>query len=155
MKELNITEYLDKLDLKFKNIIGTPKFCNQKTQIDVVECVSLCILDFVKKKNSFSIKDIWFAKFSVDHVYETFRKPISTDKKSQKEFDKFFAHPIEVLTYFGVLNREKKSNKYHYTILNKTLLEYVANNQNNTLNFMNLCFKYFLLKKSNVFKKHL
>ena len=87
-------EVLDKLDLKFKNIIGTPKFCNQKTQIDVVECVSLCILDFVKKKNSFSIKDILFAKFSVHHVYETFRKPISTDKKSQKEFDKFFAHPI-------------------------------------------------------------
>ena len=50
MKELNITEFLDKLDLKFKNIIGTPKFCNQKTQIDVVECVSLCILYFVKKK---------------------------------------------------------------------------------------------------------
>ena len=84
MNDQKIIEHLEKLDLKFKKGKDIPKFCDQKTQIDVVECVSLCILNY-KEKNWFTKKDIWFSKFSVDHVYEVFRKPISTDKKSKKE----------------------------------------------------------------------
>jgi len=142
MNDKIIIEHLEKLDLKFKKDKDIPKFCDQKTQIDVVECVSLCILNY-KKKNWFTKKDIWFSKFSVDHVYEVFRKPISTDKKSKKEFDKFFAQPMAFLTFFGVLIREKKSNAYYHTIANRKILEYISDNQNNSLNFMYLCFVFF------------
>ena len=143
MKRQQIIEHLNKIDLKFKKGSDIPKFCDQKTQIDVIECVSLCILNF-KKKNWFTKSDIWFSKFSIDHVYEVFRKPISTDRKSKKEFDKFFAQPMALLTYFGVLIREKKSNMYYYTIANKKLLEYISDNQNNSMNFLFLCFESFL-----------
>lgn len=143
MNDQKIIEHLEKLDLKFKKGKDIPKFCDQKTQIDIVECVSQCILNY-KEKNWFTIKDIWFAKFSVDHVYEVFRKPISTDKKSKKEFDKFFAHPMAFLSFFRVLVREKKSRTYYFTVANKKILEYISDNQNNSLNFMYLCFDFFL-----------
>ena len=152
MNDKIIIEHLEKLDLKFKKDKDIPKFCDQKTQIDVVECVSLCILNY-KKKNWFTKKDIWFSKFSVDHVYEVFRKPISTDKKSKKEFDKFFAQPKAFLTFFGVLIREKKSNAYYHTIANRKILEYISDNQNNSLNFMYLCFVFFLKQNSELKKK--
>ena len=50
MNDQKIIEHLEKLDLKFKKGKDIPKFCDQKTQIDVVECVSLCILNYKKKK---------------------------------------------------------------------------------------------------------
>ena len=152
MNDKIIIEHLEKLDLKFKKDKDIPKFCDQKTQIDVVECVSLCILNY-KEKNWFTKKDIWFSKFSVDHVYEVFRKPISTDKKSKKEFDKFFAQPMAFLSFFGVLVREKKSNAYYHAIANKKLLEYISDNQNNSLNFMYLCFDFFLKQNIELKKK--
>ena len=52
MNDQKIIEHLEKLDLKFKKGKDIPKFCDQKTQIDVVECVSLCILNYKEKIGS-------------------------------------------------------------------------------------------------------
>lgn len=54
------------------------------------------------------------------------------------------------LSFFGVLVREKKSKAYYYAIANKKLLEYISDNQNNSLNFMYLCFDFFLKQNTKL-----
>ena len=143
-----IINYINKLDLDLKTRGSNPRYFDQKVQPDIVEIISECILDFSKKKHFFTIKDIWDNKFSEDLVYEYFKKPKARDKKAANEFDKFFSQPICFLTFFGVLHREKKGNKYYHTILKPDILEYIASDQRKALNFINICLIFFI--KSNL-----
>ena len=145
-----IINYISKIDLDLKTRGGNPRYFDQKVQPDIVEIISECILDFSKKKHFFTIKDIWDNKFSEDLVYEYFKKPKASDKKAANEFDKFFSQPICFLTFFAILHREKKGNKYYHTILKPDILEYIASDQRKALNFINICLICFI--KSNQLK---
>ena len=152
-----INNYLDKFDLNIKTRGSNPRFFDQKVQPDVVEVIAYCILNY-NKKHFFTIRDIWNNKLSEDYIYEILRKPKASEPKAENEYDKFFSQPICFLTYFGVLFRERKQGKYYHTVLNKKILEYISDNQNNALNFICICltkfFKInnFISKFDNFFK---
>ena len=147
-----IIDYLNTLELDLKIRGGNPRYFDQKVQPDVVEIISQCIKEFSKKKHFFTINDIWNNEFSENLIFEYFNKPKATDKKAENEYDKFFAQPICFLTFFGILHREKKGNKYYHTVLKPDILDYISSDQRKALNFINICLISFI--RSNQIEKY-
>ena len=102
--------------------------------ITVLSAVCECILNCTEDKNIFTVNDIRFCPYSNELVTEIFNKP--DIQKAQNEYDKFFAQPLKVLAYCGLLQENKKGRTNEYTIIHKDFLEYISLRDRNAFYFL-------------------
>lgn len=101
---------------QFPNIYG--RWIDQKCTYDVLATIADCIVNYYETTQNlnFSIKDLWNFEYSNKIITTIFKKPNTDNPNAQHEYDKFFAQPIELLTYSGVLNKIQQGRKNSYII---------------------------------------
>lgn len=116
------------------------RWIDQKCTPDVLSIVADCILNYcngeTNNHQSFTSGDIWHSPYTVDNVEMIFKKPNPNRNTARHEYDKFFQQPMELLSYAGVLNKQKDGNKNLYSILNRDFLEYLSLSERNSLLFL-------------------
>lgn len=135
---------MDQLDIFFqdKNYdirkYHDARFMDQKVTPDVLSIIASCILEFVWEGISieFTTKDIWGSDYANDTIKDIFHKPDVLDEKAQSEYDKFFAQPLRMLWYAGVLSLEKRWWRNIFHIQNRDILYYISIKERNALNFI-------------------
>ncbi len=138
-----LTDEEIKTFLSTQNLILTkensnPRPFDQKVTMDNVNTnanLILQITDF-NKKSTFTVTEIW--KNDITEAYvQIYGKGSVYERKSKSEWDKFFAQPINFLTYFSVLRRgERKGRSYIYYINNINVLNYIASQSYRSLKFL-------------------
>jgi hypothetical protein len=125
---------------------------DQKVTPDVLTIVADCIIQFVDSKSKeFTTRNIWENDYTNANVKGIFNKPDILNKKARSEYDKFFAQPLRMLAYAGVLNLRKSGNRNVFTVNNYDVLNYISFRERNALNFI---IKYLtkVLTDSNIFE---
>ncbi|MBP2143889.1 hypothetical protein J2127_001058 [Methanococcus voltae] len=114
------------------------RWIDQKCTPDVLSIIAECILMYAKKNQNHSFKsaDIWHNDDSNKLIVENFKKPSTDHEGAKNEYDKFFQQPMELMSYAGILNKEKKRGRNYYAIINLTILEYISLSPTNSLNFL-------------------
>ena len=143
-----ILEYFENIDLDIRKR-RSARFFDQKVQPDVLSAVCECILNCTEKKTIFTVNDIRFCPYSNDLVTEIFNKP--EIKKAENEYDKFFAQPLKMLAYCGLLKENKKGRTNEYTIIHKDFLEYISLRDRNAFYFLSFYLEK-VLKDSDIWK---
>ena len=82
-------------------VTGNGRWIDQKCTMDVLSLVSDCVLNYVSDdiNKIFTTKDIWFSEYAITNVQKIFVKPDPTNKKSSREYDKYFGQPLKLLGY--------------------------------------------------------
>lgn len=142
----NIEAYLQNIDLDIRKTRNA-RFFDQKVQPDVLSAVCECILNCSNNHDSFSVNEIRYCDYSNELVTEIFNK--ADIQKAEKEYDKFFAQPIKMLTYCGILNENKDKKPYQYTVVNKDFLEYISLRDRNAFYFLSIYLEK-VLKDSGI-----
>lgn len=134
-------------------VTGNGRWIDQKCTMDVLSLVSDCVLNYVSDdiNKIFTTKDIWFSEYAITNVQKIFVKPDPTNKKSSREYDKYFGQPLKLLGYSGILKEEKKNNKNYYTVKNVEILDYIAKRDINALEFLQMYIEK-VLKDSQLFE---
>ncbi|MDR3272413.1 MAG: hypothetical protein LBT29_02870 [Flavobacteriaceae bacterium] len=153
-----IRTYLNLFDLDIRKS-GDARFMDQKCTPDVVCFIADCIINTVQPNQTFVVSDIWNSQYFVKNTRAIFNKPWATDEKAQHEYDKFIQQPLRMLGYAQILEVTKQGNQNHYCIKNEDILDYIAQRERNTYNFLYCYFekvltdsgfwRYFLEYKSN------
>lgn len=143
-----IQYYLSSLNLDVRKT-NNARFFDQKVQPDVLSAVCECILNCTEDKTIFTVNDIRFCPYSNELVTEIFNKP--EIQKAQNEYDKFFAQPLKMLAYCGLLQENKKGRTNEYTIINKDFLEYISLRDRNAFYFLAFYLEK-VLKDSDIWK---
>lgn len=148
--ENKLDSFFDELDYDIRKTRNA-RWIDQKCTPDVVCIISDCILNYVgtKKNLTFSTKDIWRSEYAKE-ISDIFSKPDLASSNAKNEYDKFFQQPMELLTYSGVLLKEKKGNQNVYFVQHYELLAYIAIRERNALNFLTKYITY-VLKDSGLF----
>ena len=152
MKWLNVNDIEDFLaqhdyDLRLTN---NGRWIDQKCTADVITVVADCILQFCEHNpgKEFSSVDVWLNEYTIENVESVFKKPKADEKKARNEYDKFFAQPMEMFAYSGILKKRKRGNRNFYAIINNDLLEFIALREKNSLIFLNAYIKAVLTDSS-------
>lgn len=113
------------------------RWIDQKCTMDVLTVVADCILEYTNGdvNKEFTVKDIWFNKYTIDNVQDIFRKP-NPKNKARNEYDKWFGQPIKMLAYAQILKEEGTRRRYKYKINNNKILEYISIKERNAYNFL-------------------
>ena len=121
-------------DIRLSN---NARWIDQKCTPDVVCIIADCILNYIEssQKSTFLTKEIWNSDYAKE-ISDIFSKPDVTSSSAQSEYDKFFQQPMELLSYSGLLLKQKQGNQNLYTVQNIELLEYIARRERNCLNFL-------------------
>lgn len=129
------------------------RWMDQKCAADVVSVISDCIYNYnlSNKYKFFTTKDIWHYNYAVENVEAIFRKPEVESKAAKNEYDKFFQQPMEMLSYAGVLHKEKRGNINYYKVVDEEVLEYIAIRERNALFFIKTYIEK-VLKDSNLYE---
>ncbi|MCD2260197.1 hypothetical protein [Psychroserpens luteolus] len=129
-----IDDHFDGLDLDIrKKNIGT--FMDQKVTPDVVSGVAECILEYLRVNDEpFTINDIRYFDYSNQLVKEVFNKP--DVQKAENEYDKFFAQPIKMFAYAGILEEDLTKRPYKYCVSNNVVLDFVGMRERNAVTFL-------------------
>ena len=137
MKE-EIRNYLNNLDLDVRKI-GSARFMDQKCTPDVVCAVAECILEYTNENEnlSFTKDDIWHSAYANELIQESFTKPDLSEESVNSEYDKFFAQPMKLLAYCGILDETKDGANY-YTINRRDFLQHVSRHERNALDFLDV-----------------
>lgn len=130
-----IKTYLNNIDLDIRKT-DNARFFDQKVQPDVLSAVCECILECIDEKTLFTVNDIRYCKYSNELVTEIFNKP--EIKKDDNEYDKFFAQPLKMLAYSGLLSESKKGKSNAYKIAYKGFIEYIALRDRNAYYFLSI-----------------
>lgn len=135
MKE-EIRNYLYDLDLDVRKI-GSARFMDQKCTPDVVCAVAECILEYTNDDEnlSFTKDDIWHSDYANELIQESFTKPDLSEESVNSEYDKFFAQPMKLLAYCGILDETQDGANY-YTINRRDLLQYISRHERNAIDFL-------------------
>lgn len=135
MKE-EIRNYLDGLDLDVRKI-GNARFMDQKCTPDVVCAVAECILEYTSDDEckSFTKDDIWHSDYANELIQESFTKPDLSEDSVNSEYDKFFAQPMKLFAYCGILNEIQDGANY-YTINHRDLLQHISRHERNAIDFL-------------------
>lgn len=153
---------IDNIDDKINNLLNSDnfdikitkdaRFMDQKVTPDVLTIVADCIIQFVDRESKeFTARNIWENDYTNENVKDIFNKPDVLNKKARSEYDKFFAQPLRMLAYAGVLNLRKSKNRNFFTVSNYDVLSYISIKERNALNFI---IKYLtkVLTDSNIFE---
>lgn len=137
--EKDINDFFEGKDYDIRKT-GNARWIDQKCAPDVITIVADCILNYVQVngESEFSSVDIWHHDYTVQNVESIFKKPNPDEKRARNEYDKFFQQPMEMLSYAGILEKTKKSNKNFYNVNNYEILSYIALRERNSLNFLQL-----------------
>lgn len=150
--------YLNNFDLDIRKLKDA-RFMDQKCTPDVVCFIADCITNTVQPNQTFVVSDIWNSQYFIKNTRAIFNKPWATDKKAQHEYDKFIQQPLRMLGYAHILEVTKRGNQNNYRIKNGDILDYIAQRERNTYNFLYCYFekvltdsgfwRYFLEYKEN------
>lgn len=141
-----IKEYFENCDFDVRKSKNA-RFFDQKVQPDVLSAVCECILNCSKIGEFFTVNDIRYCDYSNFLVTEIFNKPEII--KATNEYDKFFAQPLKMLTYSGLLIERKDGITNKYTIAHKDFIEYISLRDRNAYYFLALYLEK-VLKDSGV-----
>lgn len=153
-----IIDYLNLFDLDIRKI-GDARFMDQKCTPDVVCFIADCIINTIQVNHTFVVSDIWNSQYFIKNTRAIFNKPWATDDRARSEYDKFIQQPLRMLGYAQILEVTKQGNQNHYRIKNESILDYIAQRERNTCNFLYCYFekvftdsgfwRYFLEYKNN------
>lgn len=153
-----IKAYLNQFDLDIRKT-NDARFMDQKCTPDVVCFIADCIVNTIQPNQTFVVNDIWNSQYFIKNTRAIFNKPWATDKKARSEYDKFIQQPLRMLGYSQILEVTKRGNQNHYRVKNETILDYIAQRERNTYNFLYCYFektftdsgfwRYFLDYKNN------
>lgn len=146
----NIREFLTQKNYDIR-ISNNARWLDQKCASDVVTIVADCILHFAESHPNaeFSSVDIWHDTYTVQNVESFFKKPNPDEKKARNEYDKFFQQPMEMLAYAGVLGKRKQGNRNCYSIVNESVLAFIALRERNALLFLT-CYVEKVMRDSGL-----
>jgi len=132
-----VIEFLDSRNYDLR-VSGNGRWIDQKCAADVVTVVADCILNYglCNDQKQFTTPDIWHDKYTVENIEAIFRKPGVERYEAKNEYDKFFQQPMEMLSYAGVLIKEKQGSRNFYSIGDYDVLEYIALRERNALFFL-------------------
>lgn len=153
-----IIEYLNIFDLDIRKI-GDARFMDQKCTPDVVCFIADCVINTIESNQIFTVSDIWNSQYFIKNTRAIFNKPWATDDRAKSEYDKFIQQPLRMLGYAQILEVTKQGNQNYYRIKNESILDYIAQRERNTYNFL-YCYlkkvftdselwRYFLEYKNN------
>ena len=138
-----ISSYLNQFDLDIRKS-GDARFMDQKCTPDVVCFIADCVINTIQLNQTFVVSDIWESQYFIKNTRAIFNKPWATDKKAQHEYDKFIQQPLKMLAYAQILEVKKNGNQNVYKIRNEEILDYIAQRQRNTYNFLYCYFEKVL-----------
>lgn len=153
-----IKTYLNQFDLDIRKS-GDARFMDQKCTPDVVCFIADCIVNTVHPGQSFVVNDIWNSQYFVKNTRAIFNKPWAADRRARSEYDKFIQQPLRMLAYANILEMTRSGTQNHYRVIYEDILEYIAQRERNTYNFLYCYFekvlsdsgfwRYFLEYKNN------
>lgn len=122
------------LDIRIKG--NNPRFIDQKCTPDVLSFIADSIINLDKEE--FIRDDIWTLDYFKKNAVLIFNKPSPNNSKVSNEYDKFISQPLDLLSYAGILVKNKVGNKNKFTINNDTrdILEYIAMRDRNAYLFL-------------------
>jgi hypothetical protein len=138
-----ITAYLNQFDLDIRKS-GDARFMDQKCTPDVVCFIADCIVNTIQPNQTFVVSDIWNSQYFIKNTRAIFNKPWATDSKAKSEYDKFIQQPLRMLGYAQVLEVTKQGIQNYYRIKNEDILDYIAQKERNTYNFLYCYFEKVL-----------
>lgn len=112
--------------------------------VDVVCFIADCVINTIQLNQTFVVSDIWESQYFIKNTRAIFNKPWATDKKAQHEYDKFIQQPLKMLAYAQILEVKKNGNQNVYKIRNEEILDYIAQRERNTYNFLYCYFEKVL-----------
>lgn len=140
MDDILITDHLKRFDFDIrKKPQGYSRFMDQKVTPDVLCFISDCIVNLVNLNgldSVFNSKDIWSFPYFVKNTMAVFGKPSPENDTAGSEYDKFIAQPLKTLAFSKVLEETKVDGKNSYMVNNIKLLEFVSQNERNSLSFL-------------------
>lgn len=138
-----IYKHLDKYDLDVRKS-GDARFSDQKCTPDVVCFIADCVLNTVHGAEAFDVNTIWLSHYFKKNTRAIFNKPWVDDERAHSEYDKFIAQPLRLLAYAHVLELDQSSGRNIFRIGNQEILEYIAQRERNTFNFLYCYFRKVL-----------
>ena len=146
----NIIRYLSNFDLDVRKSQDA-RFMDQKCTPDVVCFIADCIINTIDVDNEFTVSNIWDAQYFIKNARAIFNKPLPTNTKAHHEYDKFIQQPLRMLAYAHVLEIEKRSGTNYYRVANWDILDYIAQRERNTYNFL-YCYLQKVLSDSEIIR---
>ncbi len=153
-----IKAHLNQFDLDIRKT-GDARFMDQKCTPDVVCFIADCIVNTIQPNQTFAVNDIWNSQYFIKNTRAIFNKPSPTNETASSEYDKFIQQPLRMLSYAHILEMEKQGKQNVYRIKNEDILDYIAQRERNTYNFLYCYFekvftdsgfwRYFLNYKNN------
>ena len=138
-----INEYLNQFDLDVRKS-NDARFMDQKCTPDVVCFIADCIINTIQPNQSFVVGDIWNSQYFIKYTRVIFNKPWANDKRARHEYDKFIQQPLRMLGYAQILDVTKHGNQNIYKVKNMDILDYIAQKERNTYNFLYCYFEKVL-----------
>lgn len=138
-----INQHLNRYDLDVRKS-GDARFSDQKCTPDVVCFIADCILNTVSGAEDFDVNTIWLSNYFKKNTRAIFNKPWVDDKRAHSEYDKFIAQPLRLLAYAHVLELDQSTGRNIFHVNNAELLEYIAQRERNTFNFLYCYFRKVL-----------
>lgn len=138
-----IFEYLNQYDLDVRKSHDA-RFSDQKCTPDVVCFIADCIINTVEETDPFDVNTIWNSQYFIKNTRAIFNKPWANDKRARLEYDKFIGQPLRLLAYAHILELDRESGKNIYRVRNAYLLDYIAQRERNTFNFLYCYFEKVL-----------
>jgi len=145
-----IKSYLNQFYLDIRKT-GDARFMDQKCTPDVVCFIADCVMNLADKNQSFTVNDIWNSQYFIKNTRAIFNKPWATDVKARHEYDKFIQQPLRMLAYANILEIDKIGITNHYKISNEEILDYIAQRERNTYNFL-YCYFEKILTDSGIWR---
>ena len=153
-----IMEFLSGFDLDIRKTRDA-RFSDQKCTPDVICFIADCIINTVQEYDYFDVNQIWNSQYFIKNTRAIFNKPWANDDRARHEYDKFIAQPLRLLAYSHVLEIERIRGRNVYRVRNAYILDYIAQRERNTFNFLYCYFekvlsdsgfwRYFLEYKEN------
>ena len=135
-----IFEHLNQHDLDVRKSHNA-RFSDQKCTPDVVCFIADCIINAVGEKEYFNVDTIWNSQYFIKNTRAIFNKPWANDARARHEYDTFIAQPLKLLAYAHILELAQDSRRNIYQVKNAYLLDYIAQKERNTFNFLYCYFE--------------
>lgn len=123
------------------------RFTDQKCIPDVVCAVAECIIEYTgeNKLCKFSKDNIWHSDYANQLLSECFSKPDTENTTMSSEYDKFFAQPMKMLAFAGILSEEKEKGINTYQVLEYDILSFISTREKNALIFLDVYLSKVML----------
>ncbi len=138
-----INDYLSQFDLDVRKSKDA-RFMDQKCTPDVVCFIADCIINTIQPNQSFVFGDIWNSQYFIKNTRVIFNKPWANDERARHEYDKFIQQPLRLLGYAQILDVTKQGNQNIYKVKSMDILDYIAQKERNTYNFLYCYFEKVL-----------